>query len=99
MTHTVRRTQSHWRTTGVFSPAVPGMGLPVNWLELLSHRHGLKERRGLADGFLVFAGRHGVSHDARSCLNMDLPILQQRSAQHNTGVHIAVVAKIAERPR
>src|SRR5271170_2265923 len=52
----------------------------------------------LVDAFLLLGGRGGIVDDAGARLDMHPPVFDDRSAQHDAGVHFAARAEIADAP-
>jgi hypothetical protein len=60
------------------------------------HRHGLAHGHGFVDGLLKFAFGRGIVHPAAAGLHVSLAVLEQRGADGDAGVEIAVEGKIAD---
>src|SRR5208283_409031 len=67
--------------------------------KIFRHRHGLAHGHGLVDGLLKFAFGRRVVHPAAASLNVSLAVLDERGADGDAGVQIAVERKIADAAR
>src|SRR3954467_15622674 len=57
---------------------------------------GPEEGLGFVDAFLLLGGRVGIVDDARAGLDRHTPVLHNGRAQHDTGIHLAIGAEIAD---
>ena len=63
-------------------------------LELFRHGDGFEQRRGLIYRFLILQRWDRIGHDSRPRLDVNLPGFEQRSAQHDTRIHVAIVSNV-----
>ena len=61
------------------------------------HRHRPENRPPFVHGFLPFAGRHRVGDDAAADLDVHNAVFNQRGADGDGGVHIAVPTDVTNR--
>src|ERR1700724_4119905 len=67
----------------VLLPALPRVRKPARFLG------GAEEGAGLVDAFLLLGVRIGIRDHAGAGLDVHVAVLDERSAQHDAGVHLA----------